>query len=132
MAGSGPRPDDLTSDALFHLYQELVDGEHPADAAGDVLQGKHVEILSIHAGDAIGDHHHGEISIQGGKGGVEDTGVGVDPSQEYSLHPEDAQQMFEVGVREAVEAFLIVHNVVVPLVVERWNDLRQVAPLDVV
>ena len=69
IAVSGPRHDGLTSDPLLHLFQELVDGQHPADAAGDVLQGKHVEILAIHAGDAIGDHHHGEISIQGGKGG---------------------------------------------------------------
>src|SRR5438477_1774446 len=71
---------------LADLVEELLIGNHPAEAARNVLQPQHVEVVAVHAGDAIGKHDHAVVEVEGGKGGVQHAGVGVDSHQHHALH----------------------------------------------
>src|ERR1044071_7720462 len=61
---------------LLQFFEELLIGHHPAEAARDVLQPQLVQVIAIHAGDAVGQHHHPIAVVERGEGGVQHAGVG--------------------------------------------------------
>src|SRR6185503_19735432 len=116
---------------LLQFLEELLVGDYPAEAAGDVLQAEHVQVVAVHAGDAIGKHDDPVVEIERGERGVQHAGVGVDAHQHQVLHLQRLEQLAQVGAVEAVEALLVVdHVVAVP--VELRDDLGARRALDVV
>src|SRR5438874_11290702 len=55
---------------LLQFFEQLLVGDHPAQAAGHVLQPEHMQVVAIHAGDAIRQHHHPIVVIERGERGV--------------------------------------------------------------
>src|ERR671931_1553713 len=53
---TGLRSDGDPSRDRRELADHLVDGHHPAEAPGDVLERGLVEVLTVHAVDAVADH----------------------------------------------------------------------------
>src|SRR5881394_2527960 len=66
---------------LLQFFEELPVRHQPAEAARDVLQSQHVEVVAVHAGDAVGKHHHPVAVVERGEGGVQHASVGVDAQQ---------------------------------------------------
>src|SRR5688572_4793747 len=71
---------------LLDLLEELLVGNHPAEAARDVLQPQHVKVVAVHAGNAIGQHDHPVVEVERRECGVEDAGIRVDAHQHRRLH----------------------------------------------
>ncbi len=90
-----------------------------------------MQVVAIHAGDAIGEHHDPVVEVERGERGVEHAGIRVDTHQNHVLHAQRLQKLPQVGAVEAVEALLVVDDVVAVLV-ELGNDLRAGRALDVV
>src|SRR5678816_3953867 len=78
---------------LLEFFEELLVRHHPAEAARDVLQPQHMQVVAVHAGDAIREHHHPVVEVECGESRVEHAGVGVDAHQHDRLHSHDGQQM---------------------------------------
>src|SRR3954462_9725710 len=51
---------------LLQFFEELLVRHHPAEAARNVLQPQQVKIVAVHAGDAIGKHHHPVVVVERG------------------------------------------------------------------
>src|ERR1044071_2490458 len=116
---------------LVDLVEELLIGDDPAEAARDVLQAQDVEILAVHACDAVGEHDHAVVEVERGEGGIQHAGVGVDSHEDHALHAKRIQELPQVRAVEAIQALLVVdHVVAVP--VELGDDLRAGRTLDVV
>src|SRR5207249_4542696 len=63
---------------LLDLGEELLVRDHPAEAARNVLQPEDMQVVAVHARDAVGEHHHAVIEVEGGEGGIQHAGIGVD------------------------------------------------------
>src|SRR5438105_13925449 len=87
---------------LLQFFEQLLIGDHPAKAARHVLQPEHVEVVAVHAGDAVREHHHPVVEIERSERGVEYAGVGIDAHQHDVLHLERLEQLAQVGAVEAV------------------------------
>src|SRR6185503_8288318 len=107
---------------LFELVAEFLVREHPAKAARHVVQTQHVQVLAVHGGDAVREHEHAVIAVEGREGGVEHARIGVDAHQRHRLRAQPLQELIEVGAVEAVQALLVVDHVIA-LGVERRDDL---------
>src|SRR4051812_736514 len=116
---------------LLEFFEKLLVGDHPAEAARHVLQPEDMQVVAIHAGDAVGEDHHAIVVVEGGERGVEHAGVGVDAHQHHVLHLEDVEQLPQVGAVEAVEPLLVVDHVVA-IAVELRDDLRAGRAFDIV
>src|SRR6185369_864054 len=116
---------------LVDLVEELLIGDHPAEAARDVLQAQHVEILSVHASDAVGEHDHPIIEVERGEGGIQHAGVGVDAHEDHALHAQRIQKLPQVRAVKAIQALLVVDHVIA-FAIELGDDLRPGRALDVV
>src|ERR1043165_1489555 len=116
---------------LLQFFEELPIRDDPAEAARNVLQPQHVKIVAVHAGDAVGQHHHAVAVVERGEGRVQHASVGIDPQQDRGLYLQHVEQVFEVRVVEAIEALLAVDDVVA-LPIELGNDLGAPRALDVV
>src|SRR5258706_7975799 len=88
---------------LLEFFEELLVRHHPAQAARDVLQPQHMQIVAVHAGDAVGQHHYPVTVVERGEGGVQHAGIGIDTQQDRGFHLQHIQQMLEVRVVKAVE-----------------------------
>src|SRR2546422_4714842 len=97
---------------LLQFLKELLVGQDPAEAARDVLQPQHVQVVAVHARHAVGQHDHAVIEVERGECGVEHAGVGVDAHQHYALDAQGVQQLAQVGAVEAVEPLLVVDDVI--------------------
>src|SRR2546421_1844707 len=71
---------------LLQLFEQLLVGDHPAQAARHVLQPEHVQVVAVHAGDAIRQDDHPIVVIERSERGVEHAGIGVDTHQHHVLH----------------------------------------------
>src|SRR5712691_7867945 len=116
---------------LLDLLEKLLVGDRPAQAARDVLQPEDVQVVTVHARDAVRQHHHAVIEVERGERGVEDAGVGVDAHQHDVLDFQCFQKNPQIRAVEAVQALLVVDDVVA-LAVELRDDLRPRRALDVV
>src|SRR5262249_49143692 len=87
---------------LVDLVKELLIGDPTAEAARDVLQSQHVEIVAVHARHAIGQHDDPVIEVERGEGGVQHAGIGVDSHQHNALRAERIEELLQVGAVEAV------------------------------
>src|SRR4051812_31710 len=55
---------------LLQFFEKLFVGDDPAQAARDVLQSEHVQIVAVHARDTIGEHHYPVVEVERGEGRV--------------------------------------------------------------
>src|SRR3954463_11024098 len=67
--------------ALLDLVEELLIGNHPAEAARDVLQPQLMQVIAVHARDAVGKHDDSVIEVEGGERRIEHTGIRIDAHQ---------------------------------------------------
>src|SRR5215210_814624 len=67
--------------AFLQLVAELRVVERPAQAARDVLEPQHVQVVAVHAGDAVRQYDHAIVVVERREGGVEHAGIGIDPHQ---------------------------------------------------
>src|SRR5437763_1189163 len=116
---------------LRQLFEKLLVGDHPAQAAGDVLQSEDVQVIAIHARDAVGEDHHAIVVIESRERGVQYARIGVDAHQHHVLHLERVEELAQVRAVEAVEPLLVVDDVV-GVLVELGNDLGARRAVDVV
>src|SRR4029077_10675940 len=66
---------------LLQFFEKLFVGDHPAHAARYVLQAEHMQVVAVHAGHAIRQHHYTVVEVERGERGVEHAGIGVDAHQ---------------------------------------------------
>src|SRR4051812_3780131 len=78
---------------LLQLVEELRVGHHPAQAALHVLQAELMQIVAVHARDAIGKHHHAVAEVERGERGIQHAGVGVDAHQHGGPDLQRVQQV---------------------------------------
>src|SRR5262245_14714467 len=72
---------------LVDLVEKLFVADHPSETARHVLQPQHVQIVAVHAGDAIGQHDHAVVEVEGGERRVQHAGIGVDAHERHAFHP---------------------------------------------
>src|SRR5438105_4723403 len=71
---------------LRQFFEKLLVGDHPAEAARDVLESQDVQVVAVHAGDAVGEHHHAIVVVEGGERGVEHARIRIDAHQDHAFH----------------------------------------------
>src|SRR5690349_6735811 len=88
---------------LLQFFEKLLVGDHPAHAARHVLQAEHMQVVAVHARDAVGKHDDPVVEIERRERRVQHAGVGVDAHQHDVLHAQRLQELPQVGAIEAVE-----------------------------
>src|SRR3954468_10405951 len=63
---------------LLQFFEKLLVGDHPAEAARDVLQAEDVQVVAVHARHAIGQDHDAIIEVERRERRVQDAGIRVD------------------------------------------------------
>src|SRR5947208_3193911 len=92
---------------LLQLFEKLLVGDHPAEAARNVLQSEDVQVIAVHARHAIGQHHHAVIEVERSERRIQYASIGVDSHQDESLGVERAQQLPEIRPIETIQALLV-------------------------
>src|SRR3954462_6622964 len=116
---------------LLQFFEKLLVGDHPAEAARDVLQAEDVQVVAVHARHAIGQDHDAIIEVEPRERRVQDAGIRVDAHQHDVLHFQNVEQRAQIRSIKAVQPLLVVDDVVA-VFVELGNDLGARRALDVV
>jgi hypothetical protein len=90
-----------------------------------------VQVVAVHARHAVREHDHAIVEVERGERGVQHAGVGVDAHEQQVPDLQGVQQLPQIGPVEAIQALLVVDDVVA-VAVELGHDLGAGGALEVV
>src|SRR5437764_9180930 len=85
------RVNDMTR--LLQFFEKLLIADHPAQAARHVLQAEDMQVVPVHARDAIGEHDDAIVEVECRERGIQHTSVRVNAHQHDVLHAERLQEL---------------------------------------
>src|SRR5262249_28398420 len=91
---------------------QLVDAQHPSERATDVLERELMQVLAVHACDAIAQYDRRVTPVRGLERRAENARFRVDSADEDGPGPERPEQIVEIRAVERVQRLLVVDDVI--------------------